>query len=293
MPFKKINFPEYFRSGDKFRTLKIGDEVFVDYRHNLNTVKDIQLSIEQTFLLYVVKGTVKLVSPDESWEVPSNHLALVRKGSYIMSETLSDGDSQFSAFLFFLSDPMVEEFLNTTVPKDGTIETRRKYVCPIGYTNELNLYLESIILLLSGEKKAYSEEALLQVKARELLLLMMQTDEAKGVMSVLSHSSDNEEARMRRVMNQNCTSAITLEELAFLNNMSISNFKRKFSKYFGVSPGKWIKDKKLDRGRHLLETTDRTVLEVALAIGYKSPSHFIKEFKSRFGISPAQLKFRS
>ena len=72
--------------------------------------------------------------------------------------------------------------------------------------------------------------------------------------------------------------------------MSISNFKRKFKEYFNESPGKWIKDKKLEHGFNLIEKTDKTILEVSLEIGYKSPSHFIKEFKSKFGILPGQIR---
>ena len=287
---KRIDFPEYFTLGDKFRTLQIDGEVFVDYRHNLSTVTDIQLSIEQTFLLYVVKGTVKLVSPDETWLVTAGSLALVRKGSYIMSETLSDDDNRFSAFLFFLSDTMINGFLSTTKEVKIAQNVRRQYVCPVSLTDELRLYMSSIILLISDEAKAFSEEQLLAIKAKELLLLLLQTDEATGVVSIFAQSTDNEETRMRRVMEQQYLHSKTQEELAFLCSMSVSNFKRKFTKYFGTSPGKWIRDKKLDFGYHLLEKSDKTVLQIALEVGYKGSSHFSKEFKSRFGVSPAQVR---
>lgn len=290
MKGRKIDFPDYFDGNPNFRTLKIADEIFVDYCHEIDTIKDIQLSIEQTFLLYVVKGTVKLVTPNETMRVHHDQMALVRKGSYIMSETLSDQDQQFSAFLFFLSDGLIEEFFLTNDFPKPVAPKHRKYVCPISATTELELYIQSIIVLLKSQQKLTAEDTLLKLKAKELLLLLFQTNEANGVMNVFSCSSENEESRFRRLINQNYLSDITIDELAFLCMMSTSKFKRKFKEYYKESPGKWIKEKKLEYGLQLIEKTEKTILEISLEIGYKSTSHFIKAFKNKFGVLPGKIR---
>ncbi|MEL6558632.1 MAG: AraC family transcriptional regulator [Bacteroidota bacterium] len=290
MKGRKIDFPNYFNGNPNFRTLKIADEVFVDYRHELDTIKDIHLSIEQTFLLYVVKGVVKLVSPNETMEVDRGKMALVRKGSYIMSETLSNDEHQFSAFLFFLSDGLIEEFFLTSDFPAPVAPKHRKFVCPISATTELELYIQSIVMLLKSQQKLTAEDTLLKLKAKELLLLLFQTNEANGVMNVFSISSENEEARFRRLIDQNYMNDITIDEMAFLCMMSTSNFKRKFKEYFGETPGKWIKEKKLEYGWQLIEKTEKTILEISLEIGYKSTSHFIKAFKNKFGVLPGKIR---
>ncbi|MGL4281539.1 MAG: helix-turn-helix domain-containing protein, partial [Albidovulum sp.] len=44
------------------------------------------------------------------------------------------------------------------------------------------------------------------------------------------------------------------------------------------------------RGRNLLSTTDLTLMEVSLACGFDSVSHFSKSFRRRFGVPPTKLK---
>ena len=59
-------------------------------------------------------------------------------------------------------------------------------------------------------------------------------------------------------MESNAYSNLKLEEFAFLCNMSLSSFKRRFLKEFGESPGKWLQDKRLQRAHELLLEGDLT-----------------------------------
>jgi len=293
MDNKYIEFPKYFELNTKFKKLSIDDQVFVDYKHQLDTINDIKLSIEQTFLLFVVKGTVNLLSTDQTWHIRSTQMALVRKGSYIMSEDLSDDGDQFKAFLFFLSDDLIEDFFMKSDKSRPLDSQNRFYVCPIQVTSALHLYIQSIILLLDNEEEVVQDQNLLRIKAKELLHLLIHVKESDQVLSVLSHSADNEESRLKQLVEKNFFNKISIEEMAFLCHMSVSNFKRKFNKYYGTSPGKWIKERKLEHSLKILTNTEKTVLEVSLEAGYKSTSHYIKEFKSKFGISPAKARIES
>jgi transcriptional regulator GlxA family with amidase domain len=81
-----------------------------------------------------------------------------------------------------------------------------------------------------------------------------------------------------------------LEEFARLCNRSLSSFKRDFQKQFGMSPGKWLLEKRLDHAHNLLNNTDKTVTEAAFETGFESRPHFSRAFRERFGISPRNSK---
>jgi AraC-like DNA-binding protein len=47
-----------------------------------------------------------------------------------------------------------------------------------------------------------------------------------------------------------------------------------------------VKEMRLNRARELLMRGDDTVASISHAVGYPNPSHFINEFRRRFGLSP-------
>lgn len=81
-----------------------------------------------------------------------------------------------------------------------------------------------------------------------------------------------------------------VEELAELANMSRANFSRVFLQQLGLPPAKFLTHIRLQQGAYLLKQTQKSVLEIALEIGYQSEAHFSKAFKALLGISPRQYR---
>jgi len=88
--------------------------------------------------------------------------------------------------------------------------------------------------------------------------------------------------RMERTVEQ----PLPLDELARLANVSLRQLERLFRRHLGRSPGEHYLILRLDRARVLLRETTLSVLEVGLACGFTSPSHFSRSYRSRFGHSP-------
>ncbi|MBO9660199.1 MAG: helix-turn-helix domain-containing protein, partial [Chitinophagaceae bacterium] len=59
---------------------------------------------------------------------------------------------------------------------------------------------------------------------------------------------------------------------------------------YGVSPGKWLMEKRLNHAHHLLANMGRTVAEAAFESGFESYSHFSRSFRARFGYPPTAMK---
>ncbi|WP_433510406.1 AraC family transcriptional regulator N-terminal domain-containing protein [Nonomuraea sp. CA-143628] len=80
---------------------------------------------------------------------------------------------------------------------------------------------------------------------------------------------------------------LTVNDLAKQVALSPSAFSALFREATGRTPYRFLKDYRLDRARELLVDRRMTVSEVSRHVGYASVSHFIKEFRNRFGDTPA------
>lgn len=78
----------------------------------------------------------------------------------------------------------------------------------------------------------------------------------------------------------------TRERLAAIAGLSIRQLERLFRAHLGITPGAHDRRVRLDRARLLLRQTGLSVLEVAVACGFASASHFSRAYRAAFGHSP-------
>jgi AraC family transcriptional regulator, carnitine catabolism transcriptional activator len=91
------------------------------------------------------------------------------------------------------------------------------------------------------------------------------------------------------LMNRHIDDPLSIDDLAAAAGYSRRHLERLFRDAVGKSPGEFYRGLRLDRGRSLLCTTDLTLIEVSLACGFASVSHFSKSFRARFGTAPTKL----
>lgn len=85
-------------------------------------------------------------------------------------------------------------------------------------------------------------------------------------------------------------SELSVEDLAAEMNLSRVQLYRKVKNISGSSPVELLRTARLNRGYQLLLTTDKTVSEVAYAVGFTAPSYFTKCFKEEFGTLPGDIR---
>ena len=85
-------------------------------------------------------------------------------------------------------------------------------------------------------------------------------------------------------------SELSVEDLAADMSLSRVQLYRKVKSVTGSSPVELLRTARLNRGYQLLLTTDKTVSEVAYAVGFTAPSYFTKCFKEEFGQSPTDMR---
>ena len=72
--------------------------------------------------------------------------------------------------------------------------------------------------------------------------------------------------------------------------MSRVQLYRKIKALTGMTPVELLRKARVARGKQLLESTDRSVSEIAYDVGFTAPSYFAKCFKDEFGISPGEFR---
>lgn len=89
-------------------------------------------------------------------------------------------------------------------------------------------------------------------------------------------------------MEGNLENPLSLEELARIAGLSLRQLERLFATHLGVRPASHYRDLRLLRARQLVRQTGQTMLQIAVATGFSSATHFAKAYRSRFGRPPSR-----
>src|ERR1700704_884747 len=83
---------------------------------------------------------------------------------------------------------------------------------------------------------------------------------------------------------------LTVDHLARTACLSPAHFSREFRRTFGETPHGYLLTRRLERAAALLRTTDRSVADICLAVGWDSVGSFTTSFSRMFGKSPTAYR---
>ena len=81
-----------------------------------------------------------------------------------------------------------------------------------------------------------------------------------------------------------------VDDLARAAGLSRAHFSREFRRAFGESPHAYLLTRRLERAAALLRDTDRSVIEICLAVGLQSVGSFTTSFTRTYGMSPTAYR---
>ena len=99
--------------------------------------------------------------------------------------------------------------------------------------------------------------------------------------------------RVKRVVlliEQDIRKSPTLDEIAQVVNLSSSHIYHLFRSEIGVSPTRYLKMLRIKKAIELLETTFMSVKEIVAAVGGNDRSHFVRDFKKEYKMTPTQYR---
>ncbi|MER6125787.1 helix-turn-helix domain-containing protein [Streptomyces sp. NPDC001795] len=79
---------------------------------------------------------------------------------------------------------------------------------------------------------------------------------------------------------------LALADLAGHARMSLRTFARRFNEEVGMSPGRWLIQQRVARARHLLESTDLPVDQIAGEVGFATGASLRQHLHAAIGVSP-------
>ncbi|MGW7237181.1 GlxA family transcriptional regulator [Streptomyces sp. NPDC054804] len=88
---------------------------------------------------------------------------------------------------------------------------------------------------------------------------------------------------------------LQLRDMAEQEAMSVRTFTRRFREETGISPGQWLTQQRVERARHLLESTELSMDRVARDAGFGTAQSMRQHLQTALGVTPTAYRrtFRS
>ncbi len=96
--------------------------------------------------------------------------------------------------------------------------------------------------------------------------------------------------RARDLIDADCGRQLDVITLARAATMSRAHFSREFRLEFGISPHRYVIERRLERAALLLRTTDDPIGDICRAVGLHSVGSFTTSFGRAYGLSPAAYR---
>ena len=279
-----LQYPQYYRQFSCGQSLITAFNCPMETR--LMKTRFADLWTEYNYLFYVIDGHKTWHTAKGHYHIQKDSCVFVRKGGFILEQFIDTG---FCVMLFFIPDDFICDTLHSKSKPLVEYEQQFEPVMLLDSSETLKGFFLSMSSYFAETQEP--DPSLLELKFKELVLNIADNTVNEGLLSYFcSLLREPQTLLLRRVMDDNFCYNLKLEVYAELSNRSLSTFKRDFEKLFHCTPGKWLLEKRLHHGQHLMSNQHKTVSEAAFESGFESPSHFSRAFKNRFGKGPTAMK---
>ncbi|MEL6253318.1 MAG: AraC family transcriptional regulator [Bacteroidota bacterium] len=257
--------------------------LFHNYESEVENSK-IKVDMGSHLISFILEGKKEVFQHASSAKVDTDGFLMLRGGNCLMTERLSENRS-YKSFLFFfdkevITDFMVKHKIKAEVPKENP-----DYLV-LQKDPFIRHFQESLMLLI--HEMGVIPQALKKAKFEELMLYLIDRHDESIAQFYLEKQKSPQEINFKKVIEQNLDNKLSLEELAFLCNMSLSTFKRKFAEHYESSPSKWFLQKRMEQAEYMLRVQKLKPSEIYFEVGFSNLSSFSQAFKNRYGSSPAK-----
>lgn len=176
-------------------------------------------------------------------------------------------------------DSFAEEFEDVELTKSVFVMDGNR-ITTAGGTSSIDLMLKLIA--------EHHGEDLANAVADQLIYSSIRTDQDTQRLSIPTRIGVRHPklSLVIQKMEQNIEEPISPSLLAKEVGMSTRQLERLFRRYLNRSPKRYYMELRLQKARNLLMQTDMSVINVALACGFASPSHFSKCYRAHYDTTP-------
>lgn len=256
------------------------------------TTSNARISLEQNLFSFLLEGMKSVQYGGTKKTITPNQFFLLTAGNCLMSEKNTAPNGRYRSILFFFDNALLTDFFvrhPMQVSSANDLQADEPFLV-FEKDNFLINFIESLSLILDSGQSLSQE--IQNVKLEELLIYI--SGRYPEIIKRLHHSNyhTDKDLFIRRVVTANIYSSTTVDELAFICNMSLSTFKRHFAKIYGTSPSRWFLDMRMQKAAQLLKERSMTSSEIYLELGYENLSSFIQAFKQFYETTPKQYQLK-
>lgn len=276
------------------KTITLPDELRLDSSLNIEIydyessqeISKQQIILNKNTFSFLQEGTKEVFFDNSSYSINNAQFLLMKSGHCLMTEKLSTLHKNYRSVLLFFSNESVLKFIRK-FELSSTDCTTYFSTYSFDYDSFIKTFVKSILDI--SKLSTSIQKNILDAKFDEIMLYLI---EVRGVdfLYSLINNSDNQTQKFFQIIESNTLNKLTLKELSFLSNMSVSTFKREFEKHFHNSPSKWFQEKRLEHSAFLLKNKSIRPSDIFEEIGYENLSNFIQAFKTKFGVTPKQYQ---
>lgn len=243
---------------------------------------------DEACFVYFLEGKAKLNSPYEQTNIEPEESVLLKCGSYFADLLKYSPVGEYEILVVHLYPDILREIYKHQIPSFVKHSENKSYIQKVGVHEVVNKFMESLCFYFDNPRLVNDE--LLELKVKELLLLLVQTKNVTSIVNLFADLFTPRDINIKEVINSHLFSDISIEDLAELSNLSVSTFNRTFQTLFNDTPANYIKMKRLERAKDLLAMSSLTVSEIAFQTCFKDVGHFSRSFKAAHHCSPSTFR---
>ncbi|MEO1262292.1 MAG: AraC family transcriptional regulator [Bacteroidota bacterium] len=240
--------------------------------------------------LHVINGRSTMYAPIDQVRL-TNDDSLFMSCDNVVNNWLENEDGSLNEVIVIQFYPEIIQYVyDGLIPDFFSVKQKIKSrpVEKIAPNAMISNYAQSLRFYF--DNPGYMTDDLTRLKIKELILILVSTDPSGRIKTILSDLFKSNEYEFRDIIHSNLYEDMSIQDLAFFAGLSLSSFKRKFKNVFGTSPAQYIKSKRLEKAKSLLEKTDLRITEIAFDCGFNDVGHFSKSFQSAFQVTPSEYR---
>ena len=147
--------------------------------------------------------------------------------------------------------------------------------------------LGAVLRFLRAVGRDTDRRVLAPLYLQEMVYRVLQREQFARLLSIAAaQAATNPVSAVLDYVRAHLSEPLTVADMAEQVSLSPSAFAHLFRDVTGRSPYQFLKEMRLDQARELLVDGNLAVARISKEVGYASVSHFISEFRGRFGVTP-------
>jgi len=248
--------------------------------------------IQSLSLCVVAQGRKAVTIDDKAYTYDPFHYLVLGSHLHFQAEILEASIGlPFLSFVLQIDPALVRQVSSDMLERRTTAFRSREAAtqpteaaCVSALDQEL---LGVVLRFLRSVGTGTDRRVLAPLYLQELVYRVLQREQYARLLALAAaEAASNPVSAVLEYVREHLSEPLTVADMADLVRLSPSAFAHLFRDVTGRAPYQFVKEMRLDRARELLVDGNFTVARISKEVGYASVSHFISEFRGRFGVTP-------